>query len=209
MTYSNDVFSFFVYEFEDKNNYNSLSLVEQKHYVIGSDNINRDDVLNILSKTNNPSNSFDLSFPQADKFERIVDLLGLLIDRDLSKQEITENYQFDSRQTQYYTNATQSLGLLERYQDNDRKVYYRLTQEGNLLINKDHKQKMLCLIEKILENNIFCKIFEQSLELGYIPSKENICQVMRESGLELATSTIERRASTVRGWVEWIWYQID
>lgn len=212
MTYSNDIFSFFVYEFQDKNNYSSLSLVEQKHYVIGSDNINRDDVLNILtilSKTDNSSNAFDLSFPQADKFERIVDLLGLLIDRDLSKQEITENYQFDSRQTQYYTNAAQSLGLIERYQDSDRKVYYRLTKEGKLLINKDHKQKMLCLIEKILENNIFCKIFDQSLELGYIPSKENICQVMRESGLELATSTIERRASTVRGWIEWIWYQID
>lgn len=49
MTYSNDVFSFFVYSFEDNSNYNSLTLVEQKNYVIGSEQIQLDDINRVFS----------------------------------------------------------------------------------------------------------------------------------------------------------------
>ena len=32
---------------------------------------------------------------------------------------------------------------------------------------------------------------------------------MSESNLEIGNTTIDRRASTVKGWIYWIWSQID
>jgi hypothetical protein len=105
MTYSNDIFSFFIYEFSNDENYNSLKLREQKNYTIAPEEIQRSDVdlvlnnIKVIAEPNVP-------FPQADKFERVVDLLSLLlVEKDLTKDDITENYEFDRRQTDYYTNA--------------------------------------------------------------------------------------------------------
>ena len=44
---------------------------------------------------------------------------------------------------------------------------------------------------------------------GDIPSKEQITKLMYESDLEIGNTTIDRRASTVKGWIYWIWSQID
>ncbi|MEG4815300.1 type II restriction enzyme, partial [Microcoleus sp. K5-D4] len=44
MTYSNDIFSFFIYEFRNDENYNSLKLRQQKNYTIAPEEIQRSDV---------------------------------------------------------------------------------------------------------------------------------------------------------------------
>ena len=105
MTYSNDIFSFFIYQFSNDKDYNSLQLITQKNYTIAPEEIQRSDVdlvlnnIKVIAEPNVP-------FPQADKFERVVDLLSLLlVEKDLTKDDITENYEFDRRQTDYYTNA--------------------------------------------------------------------------------------------------------
>lgn len=54
-----------------------------------------------------------IPFPQADKFERIINLCELLSEQELSRNEVTEQYAFDVRQTNYYTDAARYLGLLE------------------------------------------------------------------------------------------------
>ena len=48
MTYSNDIFSFFIYEFHDKNIYDSLILKEQRDFMIDPEPINRDEIKEIL-----------------------------------------------------------------------------------------------------------------------------------------------------------------
>ncbi|MCR9290578.1 MAG: hypothetical protein NXI23_24670 [Bacteroidetes bacterium] len=105
MTYSNDVFSFFEYAFVHPTEYNSIQLVRQKRYKIAPEEITMKDLQEIL-KSIKIREEPKVPFPQADKFNRVVDLLGLLMENDeLEKNEITSNYGFDHRQTDYYANA--------------------------------------------------------------------------------------------------------
>lgn len=210
MTYSNDMFSFFIYEFENHLDYNSLILLKQKNYIIDSEQICLSDVNNIFNTVKITTELSNVPFPQADKFERIVDLLSLLVERDLTKDEITENYQFDVRQTQYYTDAGRYIGLIHKDKNClTKEITFSLTEEGNLLLKKRHKFKYLELIKKILEHRIFYRVFELTAAYGDIPSKSEVCQVMSESDLSINETTIGRRSTTVRKWIEWIWSQID
>ena len=208
MTYSNDIFSFFIYEFSNDEDYNSLKLREQKNYTIAPEEIQRRDVdrlFNNIQVIPEP----DVPLPQADKFERVVDLLSLLFEKDLTKDDITENYQFDRRQTDYYTNAGLYIGLIENYKDSlTKKVTFCLTSEGRSILHKRPKLKYLELINKILEGQVFYLVFQLALKLGGILPKDAICKIISENRPDINDTTIKRRYSTVRGWISWIWFQI-
>ncbi|NEP00233.1 MAG: translation elongation factor [Symploca sp. SIO2E9] len=208
MTYSNDVFSFFIYKFKDDFDYNSPTLLKQKNYIIDSEEIQLSDVSNVFNQVKIVEKITDIPFPQADNFERIIDLLSLLFEKDLTKDEITENYQFNKRQTGYYTNACRYMGLVQKNNSNQEKIF-SLTDEGKDIFKKRHKLKYLELIKKILENQVFYKVFELTANNGELPSESEICQLMLESDLGINEKTIERRSRTVRNWINWIWSQID
>ncbi|MEG3976804.1 translation elongation factor [Microcoleus sp. herbarium8] len=208
MTYSNDVFSFFIYEFSNDEDYNSLKLREQKNYTIAPQEIQLSDVDRVFNNIQLIAEP-DVPFPQADKFERVVDLLSLLLERDLTKDDITENYEFDRRQTDYYTNAGLYIGLIEKYKDSlTKKLSFRLTSEGRSILHKRPKFKYLDLINKILEHQVFYLVFQLTLKLGEIPPEDAICKIISENRSDINDTTIKRRYSTVRGWISWIWFQI-
>ncbi|MEG5062523.1 translation elongation factor [Microcoleus sp. B3-A4] len=208
MTYSNDIFSFFIYEFSNDKDYNSLQLITQKNYTIAPEEIQRSDVDLILNNIKIIAEP-DVPFPQADKFERVVDLLSLLLERDLTKDDITENYEFDRRQTDYYTNAGLYIGLIENYKDSlTKKVTFCLTSEGRSILHKRPKLKYLDLINKILEKKVFYLVFELTLKEGDIPPEDPICKIISENRPDINNTTIKRRKSTVQGWISWILSQI-
>ncbi len=204
MTYSTDIFSFFIYEFAGISEYNSITLVEQKNYEIASEEIQISEVDLLLTQIKIIPEPEKIPFPQADKFDRLIDLISLLLENGLTPNDITENYQFDKRQTDYYTSAGKYLGLIEKQGKN-----FTLTDEAKYLLRQPHKLKYLKLIEKILAHKVFYQAFKLSLEIGGIPSKEQITKLMSASNLKITNTTIDRRASTVKGWIYWIWSQID
>ena len=204
MTYSNDIFSFFIYDFVDILDYNSITLIEQKNYEIASEKIQSSEINLLLSKIKVVPDPVKIPFPQADKFDRLIDLISLLLENGLTSNDITENYQFDKRQTDYYTSAGKYLGLIEK-----QGKIFTLTDDAKYIWRQPHQLKYLKLIEKILVHEVFYQVFQLSLKYGDIPSKEKITQLMYESNLEIRNTTIDRRASTVKGWIYWIWSQID
>ena len=209
MTYSNDIFSFFIYEFSNDKDYNSLKLREQKNYTIAPEEIQRSDVDRAFNKIKVIEEQ-KVPLPQADKFDRIVDLLSLLLERDLTKDDITENYEFDRRQTDSYTNAGLYIGLIENYKDSlTKKVTFCLTSEGRSILHKRPKLKYLELINKILERQIFYLVFQLALKLGGIPPKDAIGKIISENRPDINDTTIKRRYFTVHGWISWIWSQIQ
>ena len=209
MTYSNDVFTFFVYKFDNDTDYNSIKLINMKRYTIAPEPIHRSDVDDIFHQVRIVPES-DVPFPQADMFERVVDLLSLLVEKDLTKDEITQNYQFNSRQTNYYTDAGRYIGLVDKYKDAETKeIFFRLTEEGREILGKQPKLKYLALIGKILEKEVFYKAFELTLQNGEIPSKQEIIEIISEVRSDVNPTTAGRRASTVSGWINWIWEQIE
>lgn len=206
MTYSNDIFSFFLYEFENKDNYNSLKLIKQVDYMVALEEIELEDVINVFHNITICKEP-DIPFPQADKFERVVDLLGLLYEKNLTREEITENYEFDVRQTSYYTDAGRYLGLINKYTDRTtREITYYLTDVGKIILKQKYNRKYLSLVEKILQHRIFNYVFEVSLDEGIVPEISKIKEMMYEKNMgdKYGDAVINRRAQTIRSWINWI-----
>ncbi|MGK7922945.1 MAG: hypothetical protein AB4080_23380 [Trichodesmium sp.] len=58
-------------------------------------------------------------------------------------------------------------------------------------------------------HEVFNNAFKLSLKIEDAPSKEQVTKIMSECNLSINNTTIDRRASTVKGWIFWIWSQID
>lgn len=206
LTYSNEVFSFYVYEFTDPNNYNSLQLVRQKRYQIVPTEISIADVRRLLAQTQVVPEPHNVAFPQANDFERVIDLLTRLaaVNGILTQDEVTTNYAFDLRQTQYYTNAARYLGLVERLENDEDGVYYSLTTHGTQLMNKAPKARNLSLVETILSRRVFRGAIEYYLANSQQPPDDVIVKLIQDARPEITGATPLRRASTVRKWASWI-----
>ncbi|MBQ8418788.1 MAG: transcriptional regulator, partial [Clostridia bacterium] len=110
LIFSNGTFNLYQYQFEDPKNYNSLQLIKQKNYTITTE-IHLSDIENLLKTTTIISEPL-IPFPQANSFERIINLVELLHDNPKKKDHITSKYAFDERQTNYYTDAGRYLGFI-------------------------------------------------------------------------------------------------
>jgi hypothetical protein len=200
LCYSNDIFHFFIYKFEDKNDYNSIRLVEQKNFTFAPERIDLGEIVDLVRGTTLVDEPEE-PFPQADKFERVVDLLALLKTENLRATFITSNYDFDPRQTNYYTSAGKYLGLIAgNYEE------YRITKLGVSIMKLSHKAKYLYLAKTILSHKAFNKVCAEYLNLGVRPSGDVVLSLMKSSGLRNveSDSTLRRRSQTVVSWVEWI-----
>lgn len=209
MTYSNGIFTLYEYEFQDHNDYNSLILVKQRRYTIEETEIDLEDIMDIYRRTEIVEEP-RVPFPQADSFERVINLCELLYESDLTKDKITETYDFDPRQSDYYTNAGRYLGLVKRYytekDDGKRKTAFTLTKEGEKFFKLKHKQRQLKLVELILSHRVFREVFEICIETGEMPDKAKVVEIMKRCNLYNIKSedTFDRRSQSIISWVKWI-----
>jgi hypothetical protein len=209
VTFSNDVFSFYVFRFADEMSYNSIELVKRKRYQIGARKIELEDIVRALEATTVVPEPEGVPFPQADSFNRIVDLLTQIYRSDqLSQEEITTNYAFDLRQTQYYTNAARYLGLVERRTDGDLGTTYTITREGTAIMGlKLPRRRNLALVKAVLKHHVFNETLRLYLQQAGRPSVEQTVEIMRAARLGLdreGTTTMRRRAQTVLAWLDWV-----
>ncbi|WP_400211011.1 type II restriction enzyme [Candidatus Methanarcanum hacksteinii] len=202
MVHSDKSFYFYVLAFDDEGDINSVKIVKSYKFAPADEPITMVDVVNEFSKIT-PSNHIHSNiFPQADKMEKIIDLLNLLNDRsDVTKDDITDYFEFDRRQTDYYLNAAAFLG------------YVTVIKRGPLSISKTGKNSMdktirernIDLIKAILEDDVFYQTFDYLLKNGDMPDKEYVANLIRKYYPEIENKeTPSRRAGTVVGWVKWI-----
>lgn len=209
LIFSNGMFNLYQYQFDDPRNYNSLRLVKQKNYVIATE-ICLADIENILQNVpliQEPA----IAFPQADRMSRIINLIELLNEKPMTKQDITSEYAFDERQTNYYTDAGRYLGLIDKVHDEDGNILFLLSACGRHIMSLEYKERQLALVTQILMHRVFNETLKLHLRCGEMPDKQTIIQIMRDSNLYRveADSTYWRRSSTVIGWVNWILETIE
>lgn len=204
LIFSNGMFNLYQYQFEDPQNYNSLKLVKQKNYVIVTE-ICLADIENLL-RTVPLVQEPDISFPQADRMSRIINLIELLNEKPMTKQDITSEYAFDERQTNYYTDAGRYLGLIDKTHDEDGNILFHLSTCGHRIMSLEYKERQLALVTQILMHKVFNETLKLHLQYGEMPDKQTIIQTMKRSNLYHveADSTYLRHSSTVIGWVNWI-----
>lgn len=205
LTYTNGIFHLREYTFTDSGHYNSLQLVQQRKYAVQDGVINIEIIQQILNTTVIKDEP-EVPVPQADSFERVINLCELLNEKyTLTKEQITQNYNFVPRQADYYFNAGRYLGLLQRKEE-DGITIFCLTQEGSDLFNLSIFNRQIKFIELILSHSMFNSTLSVYLKNGIKPAKRDIIQIMYNSNLGKIASdeTYKRRASTVVSWINWI-----
>lgn len=209
LIFSNGVFNLYQYQFSDPQSYNSLQLVKQKNYVIATE-ICLADIENLLSNVVEVQEP-DISFPQANSMTRIINLIELLYEKPMTKQDITSEYAFDERQTNYYTDAGRYLGLIDKCHDDDRNILFQLSPQGRYIMGLEYKARQLAIVSQILSHKVFRETLKLHLQCGEMPDAQTIVQIMKNASLYNveADSTYFRRSSTVVGWVNWILSIID
>ncbi|MDP4085087.1 MAG: translation elongation factor [Bacillota bacterium] len=209
-TFSQDIFSFFIFKFNDENVFNSIQLIDQVDFMVYHQKITINDLKELFAKTVIESEP-KIPFPQADNFRRVIDLLGLLFNESLEKHFITENYNFTERQTNYYTDIGRYFGLIEKSRDANRNIIFSLTPLGRKIMSFPYKHKYMAIAAQILKHEIFNKVFSEFFMKREF-DKSRVIEIMQECGvhnLDPDASTIPRRASTVMAYVRWIFSLVD
>lgn len=212
LTYSNGVFHLREYAFSNIEHYNSLVLIKQKKYAIQDGSFNLEALSKIIDKTKSVKEP-EIPFPQADSFERVINLCELLKQKEfISKEDITQNYDFDARQTDYYSNAGKYIGLIDVGRDPlTGQTGCFLTPKGKQVFNLNIIDRQKEFVKQIVSHKAFKETLKLYLDNGEMPNKEIIVEIMKRSKLYNvgSDSTYLRRASTIIGWINWILSQIE
>ena len=205
IVYSNGIFNVYEYNFEDDEDYSSIKFVKSKKYSIEDTDIEITDIEDIFNNIKTFSKEPKIAFPQADSFERVINLCELLAEEPRNKNEITENYAFDERQTNYYTDAGRYLGLISK-ERKDGNIIFNLTDTGRKILKLRYKQRQLEYVKLILKHKAFYEYLKLYFERAEKPLIIDTVEIMKNSDLYniKSDSTYKRRSSTIRGWIEWI-----
>lgn len=221
LTYSNGIFYIREYVFEDINNPMSIKLFDSSRYSIITKELTVE-YLKELSNKNLPKlDSQEAPFPQADDFNKVINLCEELAKRyssnlnedndesvvnGLYKKEIAEIYDFADRQADYYANAAKYLGLVSI----DRGLV-SLTKLGLEVIQLPLTTKQIKFAELILSSKPFAKVFDFYIKSTGMLSIEDVKQIVEACKIEnlnTEADTFNRRCLTVKSWVEWIFTQV-
>lgn len=224
LMYYNKVFHLYEYEFQEPNNYNSIRLLKHTNYSLDDTNIKLGDLQNILSSTNEEPEPLEIPFPQADSFERIINLMEIVDnDNPLNNNEIAEVFSIEYRQGSYYSNAGRYLGLLDKTvrtshldaEGNEirgRENVFITSRYGHQLLQEDYKNRQLALCRAMMKHRVFRMVVQRILDrlennTIVIPSKNEIAGIMRECNINIGTGRdimYTRRASTIKHWITWM-----
>ncbi|MDD2475150.1 MAG: transcriptional regulator [Dysgonamonadaceae bacterium] len=209
LTYSNGIFHFREYVFEDPNHYNSLILKSEKKYIIRDGTINRELIKKITYETKITKEP-NITFPQADSFDRVINICELLAETgSLTREEITLNYDFNVRQTNYYTDAGRYLGLISKSRKSGEVTYF-LTELGERIFKLNINIRQIEFIKLILSYKVFNLVMKSYFENTVQPDNNTIAEILKKTDLySFADSTFYRRSSTISSWINWIFNQIE
>ena len=206
--YSNMIFRLFEYRFVEINDYSSIELIKTKNYSLQDTTIDIEDLIEVRNNTkvcyqDNQHDDLKVPFVQANSFERVISLLENMKDNPMTKEQIAKLMMFDERQSDYYYNAGAYLGLFEKKrEDKISKVF--LTRLGDNVFSLNYKERQLKFVELILKHQIFSDCFDMVINSGgELPDIETIESLMREYNV-CNEGQINRRASSVQGWIKWI-----
>lgn len=215
LTYSNGVFHLREYAFSNIDHYNSLILVKQKKYAIQEGNFNLEALSEII-ETVRTIREPEIPFPQADSFERVINLCELIKQNQfMTKEQYLQDFDFgaiDPRQHDYYTNAARYLGLVDKVKDStNNQTLFVLSKLGYKIMNVSLIDRQKEFVKLIVSFKAFKQTLKLHLDNGEMPNKEIIIDIMKQSKLYNigSYSTYFRRASTIIGWTNWIINQIE
>lgn len=207
--YIDQTYYLYEYEFEEIENYSSIRLVNMAAYTFDDRRITSSELwqayLDTPVRTDDSYTRSTITFPQADRIERVFALMDRLKNEPegLHTKYITEFMGTTGRQAAYYPTAGRWLGLFEH---GDR-GYTMLTAKGERIAKLSHRERQLAIARQMFEHEILRRCFSTAYTTGELPTLQQIQQWMRELHVFPPTSPdsmYKRRAQTILAWTRWL-----
>jgi len=146
------------------------------------------------------NDEIDAPFPQANDFEKVIKLIKIDKENYLQDNDyLITLLGISQRQVNYYLAACAFLGII----DNER----LFTEYGCDLRKKGHDQFLSSISMKIISFPVFGETFFSRFFYDEELSKEDIGELVSVSYGITNQGVAERRASTVKNWINWIFEQ--
>ena len=206
MTYNNQEMRIHEYDFESSNNFSSIIQRQSGTYTFSPSKISITDLVEIAKKT--PKlDRFHAPFPQADNFERVIDLVEILLDKPRELGELTKIYGFVGRQANYYSDAARYLGLVEKRAGANGRKYLYATPLATKITKLEFKERYLEYAKLLVSIDSVSKVFLRAASSNSQPTVSEVREIFNNSADSqyLSGSTIERRALTIKSWSNWLW----
>lgn len=209
MTYSNEMYNLYQYQFEDINSPSSIKLVKSQIYTFNPP-IDLDTIVKIANEVKVVREP-EVPFPQADDFKKVLSLCEALNRSEkeigyepLTKVGVSIKFGFHIRQSDYYINAARYLGFVKLVKGKNAPI--ELTDRAKRIFSSPPDEKNKKIVEAILAHEVFNKCFKIYLKQGRYISTTTIIETMRECNLYNLDrdSTYGRRASSISSWINWI-----
>jgi hypothetical protein len=186
------VYTFWIYEFEDPKNYNSIKLKEVKSLKIITDHeLKLDDI--------HPKGIVEYKdlIPQANDLDKVIELVFKVSEGFNDYQKIAQYFNFDERQSSYYREAAGALGLVSAKEGK-----YYLTEAGRLLVKLPTEKRNIFVVELLSDFNLVKQGLDLLKSSGEL-QQEDVEKIIASSS-KLSGSTVPRRAGSLMAWFKWI-----
>jgi hypothetical protein len=198
---SKRLYNFWEYEFADDAQYESLRLKRSEAFLVEPNRkrLTVDELLRVHVKIQ--ANAQLWNVPQADSFWRVAEI-PLLVEQGINTAEkVAAHYKFDPRQSSYYRQAAEFLGLVQLDKKNHR---YTLTDLGREYVNLPADERRQLLAVLLVNFPPMRAALELSARAGAKGiGKTEIAKLIGRNS-KISSSTPGRRASTILTWFNWL-----
>ncbi|MDQ7061913.1 MAG: hypothetical protein Q9M43_12655 [Sulfurimonas sp.] len=180
----NNIFRFIPYVYDGKIGYIDHSTEKAFRFIEPKTTLLLKDI-----KIDETMVDINIPFPQADKFEKIQDMLFVISQNDcINKYELNLQFDIVSRQIDYYFNVLKWLKVCK--EENECLI---LTRKGSAIINQPFKNRIEELAKVVFAEPI--------INLYY--NKKHIPQHLFTKYNMNSQSTQNRRLQTVKSWIKY------
>lgn len=187
-------YSFWEYDFNPYNDFESIRLIQFKRYRI---KVSR--LISIKDYQKVPIDETKIHIPQADDINKIIEFPLRVFEGYDTAEKISKIYGFVNRQSSYYRQAAEILGLVktESYR-------YRLTDKSKEFLKLAPDKKSSYITKVLLEFPVINEVFLQiSVNRDKVVSRNDILELLK-SRSHLTGNTLVRRTRTIISWFRWI-----
>jgi len=206
LTYSSGSIFTHVFTVNDDQNYNSFRLVEIDRFDFFEE-ISVKEVSELVNNAIITNEPCDVPFPQADSMQKVIDAIDVINHYPgITDKDLAYRLSIVDRQGGYYGNACKYLGIVERRRQGNAYQNY-LSTAGRELLDLQPKARMLRIVELISKHKVFNHFLCEYLEQNHPPEKKDIIDwlIKNIDKMDEDKDTPGRRASTVVGWIKWVW----
>lgn len=189
---SSKLYNFWIYEFTDATNYNSIRLKEVRSLTISSE-----DELKLADIKPKGVVAYKDLIPQANDLTKVIELVFKVHEGTNHYKSVAEYFGFNERQSSYYREAAEALGLITAV-----KGIYSLTETGKQLVSLPTEKRNLFMLELLSDFDLVKDGLSLLKEKGQL-TQGDIEQFIKQRS-KLSGSTVPRRAGSLVSWFKWI-----